>query len=225
MLVLDQWWLNVSPGMCHHKAISEGTGHSFTKPKGVLMERQVLKYPLHQPPLHCHSWFDMEGEAAVLLPTLSVMRAGLSLLDLCKRRAVVLPAWPPPLPLLCFGLIISVLQHRFIVPVLKSHLSQKMSSHTMQPADILSVEEGRGWFWDWGPGLAFRNCSAAALLHSVKHAVYLLSFLCPSALAQGGGEWEICRWNPGPPALGHSFQIYMWCGDDYGRASGGRKGN
>lgn len=60
-----------------------------------------------------------------------------------------------------------------------------MSSLTMQPADILSLEEGRGWFWDWGPGLAFRNCSAAALLHSVKHAVYLLSFLCPSALAQG----------------------------------------
>lgn len=46
-------------------------------------------------------------------------------------------------------------------------------------------KEGRGWFWDWGPGLAFRNCSAAAQLHSVKHAVYLLSFLCPSALAQG----------------------------------------
>lgn len=54
------------PGMCHHKAISEGTGDSFTKGKGVLMKRQVRKYPLHQPP----SWFDMEGEAAVLLCTL-----------------------------------------------------------------------------------------------------------------------------------------------------------
>lgn len=45
--------------------------------------------------------------------------------------------------------------------------------------------EGKGWFWDWCPGLAFRSCSAAALLHSIKHAVYSPSFLCQSALAQG----------------------------------------
>lgn len=101
---------------------------------------------------------------------------------------MALSAWPDsrsPLPLLCFGLTGSGLQHGFIAPVFKSHLSQEMSSRTMQPADILSVEEGGSWFWDWGPGLAFRNCSAAASFHSVKHAVYLLSFLCPSALAQG----------------------------------------
>lgn len=56
------------PGMCHHKAFSEGTGDSFTKHKGVLMKRPVLKHPLHQPPLRCYSWFGMKGEAAVLLP-------------------------------------------------------------------------------------------------------------------------------------------------------------
>lgn len=96
------------------------------------------------------------------------------------------PDRPSPLPLLLFGFIGSELQHGFIAPVFKSHLSQKMP--TMQPADTLSVEEGRGWFGDWGPGMAFRNCSAAAPLHSVKHAVYLLSFLCPSALAQRVGN-------------------------------------
>lgn len=131
----------------------------------------------------------MEGEAAVLLPTRSLLRGGLGLLDLCERRAMVLsaqPDTPSPLPLLLFVFIGSGLQHGFIAPVFKSHHSQKMS--TMQPANTLSVEEGRGWFGDWGPGMAFRNCSAAAPLHSVKHAVYLLSFLCPSALAQGVGN-------------------------------------
>lgn len=64
----------IGPGMCHLKAISEGTGDSFTKGKAVLMKRHVLKYPLHHPALCCYSWFDMEGEAAVLLPTRSLLR-------------------------------------------------------------------------------------------------------------------------------------------------------
>lgn len=69
-------------------------------------------------------------------------------------------------------------------------LYSKATSHKRCPLlqcslQIFSVEEVKGWFWDWGPGLAFRTCSAAAPLHSVKYAVYSLSFLCPSALAQG----------------------------------------
>lgn len=84
-------------GMCHHKAISEGTGHSFTKRKGVLMKRHVLKYPLHQPPLRCYSWFDREGEAALLLLIPSVLRAGLGLLDnssVCMARQALTPGSP-----------------------------------------------------------------------------------------------------------------------------------
>ncbi|KAJ7397155.1 hypothetical protein BTVI_138191 [Pitangus sulphuratus] len=99
-----------------------------------------------------------------------------------------LPAWPArpsSLPLLDFSLAGFGLQHGFVASALKCHIPQKMSSFTMKPADIISAEEGKGWFWDWSPGLAFRNCSVAALLHSVKHAVYLPSFLCPSALVQG----------------------------------------
>lgn len=156
----------IGPGMCHHKAISEGTGDSFTKRKGVLMERHVLKYPLHQPPLRCYSWFDMEGEAAVLLPPASGLTTGLGLLDLCERRAVELPAWPErpsPLPLLCFGLVGSGLQQGFIAPVFKSHLSQKMSSFTMQPADIL-CRGSKGLVLGLGPWAGIQNlfcCSTA----------------------------------------------------------------
>lgn len=176
-----------SPGMCRHKAISEGTGDSFTKGKGVLMKRHVLKYPLHQPPLHCYWWFDMEGEAAVLHPFSAESWPWFSWTFERGGQWQALSAWPvrpSALPLLCSGLTGSGLQHGFIAPMFKSHLSPLLVQRSLQTFS-LERKEGRGWFWDWGPGLAFRNCSAAAPLHSVKHAVYLLSFLCPSALAQG----------------------------------------
>lgn len=85
----------------------------------------------------------MEGEVAVLLSIPSVLRVSLGLPDLCKRRAMELPAQPArasPLPFPYLGPAGSGLQLRFIVPILKSHVPQKMPSLTMRPADRLSLE-------------------------------------------------------------------------------------
>lgn len=64
------------------------------------------------------------------------------------------PDRPSPLPLLLFGFIGSELQHGFIAPVFKSHLSQKMP--TMQPADTL-CRGRKGLVWGLGPGYGIQK--------------------------------------------------------------------
>lgn len=82
----------------------------------------------------------MEEEVAVLLSAPSVLRVHLGLLDLGMRRVMELPPWQARASPLPFPYLGSGLQCRFIAPVLKSHVPQKMASLTRQPADTLSIE-------------------------------------------------------------------------------------
>lgn len=178
-------------GMCHHKAISEGTGHSFTKRKGVLMKRHVLKYPLHQPPLRCYSWFDREGEAALLLLIPSVLRAGLGLLDLCERGTIALSAWPDrpsPLALLCSGLTGSGLQHGFIAPhVQKPPLTKDVFSYNA--ACRHSFFRGRkGLVLGLGPWAGIQKLFCCSTAPQCQACCLLAELPLPICFGTGGGE-------------------------------------
>lgn len=78
---------------------------------------------------------------------------------------------------------------------------------------VWRVARRKGLVLGLGPWLASRNCFAAALLCSVKHAVYLPSFLCPSALAQGVEKEKSAVETPGSctgPQFSNICGVMWW---------------